>query len=366
VAPQPQLGLSAGQFANHNRQEEIMTKTGSRHRTARLAQVAVLAAFALGSAAASAMADPYPLTFQLNYPIAGFNAGYELAVQKGFYKDVGLDVKIEPGNGSQITAQLVAAGKADIAFADAAPVMKLISSGAKIKILATILQGNPNQVTALKKTGLKSVADIKGHTVAMPNGGSQVPMFPLVLAANGLKDSDVQIVNMPPESMVPTLMQGQVDVILGSIDYFAIQLKNLGAETTNFPFIDNGAPTVSTSIIASESFLAAHPDIAKAFVKASLKGWSAAIDDEASAVAAMKAMFPDSNEKLAPAQLDATKYLMCVNRAKFVGKALPVQWTDTVRILGEVGILPKDVKAETYYTYDYLPSESELRPCPLK
>ena len=74
------------------------------------------------------------LTFQLNYPAAGYNAGYELALVKGFYKDVGLDVTIEPGNGSQITAQLVAAGKADIAFADASPVMKLISQGAKMKV----------------------------------------------------------------------------------------------------------------------------------------------------------------------------------------------------------------------------------------
>jgi NitT/TauT family transport system substrate-binding protein len=57
---------------------------------------------------------------------------------------------------------------------------------------------------------------------------------------------------------------------------------------------------------------------------------------------------------------------MCVNRAKFVGKAQPVQWSDTVKILGEINILPADIPATSYYTYDYLPPESELRPCPLK
>ncbi|HYZ63768.1 MAG TPA: ABC transporter substrate-binding protein, partial [Acetobacteraceae bacterium] len=150
-------------------------------------------------------AELYPLTFQLNYPAAGFNAGFELALQRGYYKEAGLDVKIEPGNGSQITAQLVASGKVDVGFADAAPVMKLISSGAKMKILATILQGNPNQVTALKKTGLRSVADIKGKSVAIPNAGSQSSMFPLVLAAAGLKESDIQPVNMPPDSMTASL-----------------------------------------------------------------------------------------------------------------------------------------------------------------
>jgi NitT/TauT family transport system substrate-binding protein len=166
--------------------------------------------------------------------------------------------------------------------------------------------------------------------------------------------------------MVAALVQGRVDVILGSVDYFAIQLKTLGAETTNFPFIDNGAPTVSTSIIASDSFLAAHPDVAKAFVAASLKGWYAAVDDPAAAVAAMHTMFPDASEKTAPAQLEATKALMCVNRAKFAGKAEPAAWADTVKILGEIGTLPTNVPATAYYTYDYLPPDAQLRPCPLK
>ena len=118
--------------------------------------------------------------------------------------------------------------------------MKLISQGAKMKVLATILQGNPNQVTALKKTGLKSVADMKGRSVAVPNGSSQASMFPLVLAANGLKETDIKMVNMPPDSMIPSLLQGTVDVILGSVDSYGPQLASMGAETDNFRFIDFG------------------------------------------------------------------------------------------------------------------------------
>jgi NitT/TauT family transport system substrate-binding protein len=345
----------------------MQAKTARKHFSiAAVTAMLVLGMTQADCGAALAADAPVKLTFQLNYPAAGYNAGYELALVKGFYKDVGLDITIEPGNGSQITAQLIAAGKADIGFADAAPVMKLISSGAKMKVLATILQGNPNQITALKKTGLKSVADLKGRSVALPNGGSQVAMFPLVLAANNLKESDLKIVNMPPDSMIPSLMQGTVDVILGSVDAFGIQLKSMGVETDNFLFIDSGAPTVSTSIVAADTFLASHPDLAKSFVAASLKGWYAAIDDQAAAVAALKQVFPDANEKLAPGQIDATKFLMCVNRAKFVGKATPDQWSDTVKIFSQIGILPAEIPATAYYTYDYLPPESALRPCPLK
>ena len=343
----------------------IRGKHAIRSTIAKIAAVGLLAAAPLLFSAAPATAQT-KLTFLLNVPPAGYNAGFELAVEKGLYKAAGLDVTIEPGNGSQTTAQLIAVGKYDIGFADSAPVMKLISDGAKVRVLATILQGNPNAVTALKKTGLKSVADIKGKSVAMPNAGSQSSMFPLVLAANGLKESDIKLVNMPPQSMVAALIQGSVEVILGSVDQFDIQLRAQGQEFDSYLFIDSGAPTVSTSIIASEDFLAKNPDVAKKFVAASLKGWYATLDNPTEAVAAMKKMFPDANEKLAPAQIDATRFLMCVNRAKFVGKATPEQWSDTVKIFNKIGVLPESVPATRYYTYDYLPPESELRSCPLK
>ena len=335
-----------------------------RSTISKIAAVAWLAApLTLSAAPAAAQTK---LTFLLNVPPAGYNAGFELAVEKGLYKAAGLDVTIEPGNGSQTTAQLIAVGKYDIGFADSAPVMKLIADGAKMKVLSTILQGNPNAVTALKKTGLKSVADIKGRSVAMPNAGSQSSMFPLVLAANGLKESDIKLVNMPPQSMVASLIQGSVEVILGSVDQFDIQLRAQGQEFDSYLFIDSGAPTVSTSIIASEEFLAKNSEVAKKFVAASLKGWYATLDNPTEAVAAMKKMFPDANEKLAPAQIDATRFLMCVNHAKFVGKATSEQWADTVKIFNKIGILPENVPATRYYTHDFLPPESDLRSCPLK
>ena len=329
-----------------------------------MSRLALLCGLALAGPAQAADA-PTKLTFWLNYPAAGYNAGYEAAITRGYYKDAGLDVTIEPGNGSQITAGLIAAGKADIGFADAAPVMKLISQGAKMKVIATILQGNPNSVTALKKTHLTSVQDMKGHSVAMPNGGSQASMFPLVMQYAGLKEGDIKVINMPANSMVPALLQGTVDVILGSVDAYTPQLKSMGVDTDDYLFVNSGAPTVSTSIVASDAFLAAHPDQARDFVAASLKGWNAVIADKASGVAAMKQIFPDADEKLAPAQIDATLFLMCVNHAKFVGKALPEQWTATVKSFAAIGVLPGDVPASTYYSYDYLPPDAQLHACPL-
>ena len=76
-------------------------------------------------------------------------------------------------------------------------------------------------------------------------------MLPLFLKANNLKETDVNLINMPATSMVPALLQGQVDAILGSMDAYQIQLEAQGAQLDNFMFATHGVPTVSTSIFAS-------------------------------------------------------------------------------------------------------------------
>ena len=91
-------------------------------------------------------------------------------------------------------------------------------------------------------------------------GNAMAPMLPLFLSANGLKESDLVLINMPLTSMVPALLQGQVDAILGSMDAYQIQLEQLGAQLDNFPFADYGVPTVSTSIFASDQFIKDNPE----------------------------------------------------------------------------------------------------------
>ncbi len=311
---------------------------------------------------ASAVAQT-PVTFQLNWTAGGPNAGFAAAAGEGYYKQAGLDVTIVQGNGSANTAQLVASGRAQLAYADAVAVSQLIAKGAPMRIVATIYQSNPNEVSALKKTGIKSLKDLVGKKVGVPAGSSQTTMLPLLLKANGLKESDMQMINMPVAAMVPSLLQGQVDAILGSMDAYQIQLEQQGAELDNFRFADFGVPTVSTSIFASNSFIKENPDLLKKFIAASLKGWSFALDNPEKTIKHVKSIFPDVNEKLAAAELAAITPLFCSGGAKFIGKAKAAHWTRTQDLLSEVKLLPEGQDPKSYYTNEFLPPEAEMRPC---
>ena len=333
-----------------------------RKSISRLFMDAAIAA-GLALAAGNAVAANTPITFQLNWVAGGANAGFAAAVAEGFYRDAGLDVTLVQGNGSGNTAQLVANGRSEIAYADAVAVSQLIAKGAPMKVLSTVYQSNPNEVSALKKTGIKSIKDLAGKKVGVPSGSSQTTMLPLLLKANNLKESDVNLINMPPTAMVPSLLQGQVDAILGSVDSYQIQLEAQGAQTDNFMFADHGVPTVSTSIFANDSYIKNNPEVVRKFIAASLKGWYFALDNPEKAVKDLKSVFPEMNEKLATAELASIKPLLCSGGAKYIGKAEDALWVKTQDLLSEVKLLPAGQDPKTYYTNAYLPPASEMRAC---
>ena len=318
---------------------------------------------AVAVAATSAAAADTPIAFQLNWMAGGPNAGFAAAVAEGYYKDAGLDVTVVQGNGSANTAQLVANGRSQLAYADAVSVMQLIAKGAPMKIVSTVYQSNPNAVMSLKKTGIKSVKALAGKKVGVPSASSQTTMLPLLLKANDLKESDVNMIDMPVASMVPALLQGQVDAVLGSIDAYQIQAESQGAQLDVYRFADYGVPTVSTSIFASNDYLKSNPEVVKKFIAASLKGWSFALDHPAEAIKDLKKVFPEVNEKLATAELAAITPLFCSGGAKYVGKAEDALWTKSQELLAEVKLLPAGQDPKSYYTHDYLPPASTMRPC---
>jgi NitT/TauT family transport system substrate-binding protein len=327
----------------------------------KLSMIAMAALLTI-TATAVAAADT-PITFQLNWMAGGPNAGFAAALAEGYYKAAGLDVTLVQGNGSGNTAQLVANGRAQLAYADAVAVMQLIAKGAPMKVVSTIYQSNPNAVMSLRKANIKSVKDLVGKKVGVPSGSSQTTMLPLLWKANAIKEFDINAIDMPPSSMVPALLQGQVDAVLGSIDSYQIQAESQGAQLDVYRFADHGVPTVSTSIFASNDYLKSNPDVVKKFVAASLKGWSFALDHPEQAIKDLKKVFPELNEKLATQELAAITPLFCSGGAKYIGKAEDALWTKSQDLLAEVKLLPAGQDPKSYYSSDYLPPASQMRAC---
>lgn len=333
---------------------------------------AVLAAVALALTGCSNSATPpsggdtgsiAPVRLQLQWTWSGPTAGIAVAVEDGLFEEAGVDVTVEQGTGSGPAAQLVAGGGADMGIADATVIAQQVEAGAPLVIVASQNQISVISIQYLKSSGITTPGDLKGKRIAVPQGGGSGGfLFPLFLERNGLTEADVEVVNMAPTAMVPSLLQGNVDAIVGDVQVWAVALDDQGADWDQFIIADYGVAVPSQSMFTTQDYLNENPEGVRAVIAAALKGWSSALDDPQHAASAVKSLLPDSVESVTVGELKPLETLMC-SQSEYMGLLTPEYMESANDILVEAGLIKAKQDTATFTNWDFLPPASELRAC---
>jgi len=130
------------------------------------------AALAAALAFGSAQAQSTPIKFQLDWRFEGPSALFLVPVAKGYFKDAKLDVTVDAGNGSGGAVTRVASGTYDLGFADLAALMEFHANNPdapnKPVAIMMVYNNTPASVMALKKSGIKTPADLAGKKTGRP------------------------------------------------------------------------------------------------------------------------------------------------------------------------------------------------------
>ena len=244
-------------------------------------------------AAGVAHAQNKAIKFQLDWRFEGPSALFLQPAAKGYFKDAGLDVTIDAGNGSGATVTRVASGTYDMGFADMAALMEFHANNpdAPNKPVAVMMVYNnsPAAVLALKKSGIKTPADLSGKKLGAPVFDSGRKAFPIFEKANGV--SNVTWTAMDPPLRETMLVRGDVDAITGYSITSILNLEARGvanADIVVMPFADNGVKLYGNAIIASPKMLKENPAAVKAFLAAFAKGAKEVIANPEAAIAVVK------------------------------------------------------------------------------
>ena len=304
--------------------------------------------------------EPDSVTLTLNWLAGGPQAGFTYAKELGFYDEENLDVTIQEGQGSVTTAQLVATGGTEIGFADGMAAMQLRGQGAPVTIVSPILQTNAYATISLAETGIESIEDLRGKRVGVQPDGSPGLMLPAILQAHGLTEDDIDRVDSDPAALVPALLQGEVDAILGGADAQAVSIRAEGFETNEQFHADSGAPTIGLSIIVNDGMIDEAPDVIARFVRASIRGWHAARDNPQAAAQSIADAFPasatDLNQIVEQLMVDLS--VLCAEGADVIGDAPLEVWESSLEIgIDYMGMDP-DLPLEEYYTTEFIPSDA--------
>lgn len=246
---------------------------------------------ALAIAAAPAQAQPKPhdkVTLMLNWYLYSEHAPFFLGRDRNYYADEGIDLEIQEGRGSAVTAQAVAARSATFGYIDVTTMIKAAAKGAPLKSTGVLFQVSPMSVMGFADKNIKTPKDIIGKTVAVTPGDSMSQMWPVFLKANNITADQIKIVSGDAQTKLNAVMNGQADLLLGYVMDQAIKLQDAtGKPVHPIRFADSGVNQISSGIIANKGLLAENPDLVKRFMRASTKAAEAAEKDPTAAVDAM-------------------------------------------------------------------------------
>ena len=242
----------------------------------------------------TATAQETPIKFQLDWRYEGPATLFLVPLAKGYFKDEKLAVVVDAGNGSGGTVTRVASGAYDMGFADMAALMEFQANNptAPNKPVAVMMVYNntPAAVLALKKSGIKTPADLAGKKLGAPVFDAGRKAWPIFAKANGI--GNVNWTSMDPTLRETMLVRGDIDAITGFSFTSLLNIEARGVkaeEVVVMPYPSFGVKLYGNAIIVSEQFLAKNPEAVKAFLRAFTKGTKDVIADPKAAIATLKA-----------------------------------------------------------------------------
>ena len=242
----------------------------------------------------AAQAQNTPIKFQLDWRFEGPAALFLTPVAKGYFKDEKLDVTVDAGNGSGGAVTRVASGTYDMGFADLASLMEFHANNPdapnKPVAVMVVYNNTPASVMSLKKTGIKTPADLNGKKLGAPGFDAGRRAFPIFSKANNV--SSVQWISMDPPLRETMLARGDVDAITGFTFTSLLNLEARGVKAEDvaiLPYADYGVKLYGNVVIVSPKLIKENPAAIKSFLKAFSKGAKDVMANPAAAINDVKA-----------------------------------------------------------------------------
>jgi len=283
------------------------------------------------------------------------HTGMYVALEKGYYKDAGLDVEIvQPPEGGAL--QLVAAGKAQFAVSFQEEIGPALSSNNPLPVVAvaSIIDHNVSGLISLKKTGIESPKDLEGKRYASWDTPFEKAILSEIVEADGGDFSKVKLIPNTVTDVI-TALQTDIDVvwIYYGWDGVATELKGLETNYIAFrdinPIFDFYTPVLATS----EKYLKENGSQAKKFLEATAKGYEFAIANPEEAAEILVKNAPEVDIELAKKSqiFLAKEYKAEKNQWGTIEES---RWKTFYSWMYEKGLLEKDLKSEGF-TNEYLP-----------
>jgi NitT/TauT family transport system substrate-binding protein len=279
-------------------------------------------------------------------------APFYLALDKGYYRQAGLDVEFDY-NFETDGVTLVGSNNLQFAVVSGEQVLLARAQGLPVVYVMAWWQDYPVGVVAKKGQGITTPQDLAGKRIGLPGlfGASYIGLRALLDAA-GLKESDVTLDSIG-YNQVEALVSDQEDAVVIYANNEPFQLRALGYPVDMIRVADY-SQLASNGLITNETTIAENPDLVRRMVQATQRGVADAIADPDEAYEISKKYVENLEQADQTVQRQILDASIEFWKADQPGRSDPSAWENMYALLLEMGLVSKPMEVDKTFTNDFI------------
>ena len=316
-----------------------------------------------GTLTSLAVAQMASVTYVLDWVVSGRHAPYLVALEKGFYRERGIEAQIERGHGSAGAVKRVASGAAPFALADTSSlVLAQARERVDARLVAMVYSNAPHALAYVVGKGIRGPKDLEGKKIGATAGSSVREIFPAFARANGVDASKVNWVLSDAALLPSLLLAGQVDAMISflfEIPMIGRKAAPQGLQLAGMRYADYGLKFYSSGVMTKATLIRENPDLVRRLTHATLQGLLYAFDHPEEAVDLLRRRHPEVPREGAIPEVSMVRDLAMSegDKAHGIGYMSKEKMESTRQLMTETYRLTVVVPLEDLYTNEFLPKK---------
>jgi len=293
-----------------------------------------------------------PVTQVTNWFAQPEHGGQYAALQKGYYKDAGLEMTIQSGGPGISATQIVASGKADFGMGQGDEILFARQNGIPLVAVMAIFQKNPQALLFHKGQPIKNFSDLNGRKVYV---GSGVAYWEYIKKAYKLD----KVEELKYTGQLTNFISDPTSVTQSYVTSEPFALQQQGIDTDYLLNADSGYSPYGNVLFTTEKMIKEHPDVVKAYVEASIKGWEYYKDNYPEINQVIKEKNPDTPLDKMEFSAKAMSPFVYGDDAstKGVGYMTQNRWESLMKQLVDIGLLKSEIDVTKVFTTEFIPKK---------
>jgi NitT/TauT family transport system substrate-binding protein len=289
------------------------------------------------------------------YPQAE-HGGFYQALEKGFYRDSGIDVEIIPGGPGILVPQLMLSGQVDIAMGRSDDIIVYASQGLPFVIVGVYMERDPQAILVHEEDTVRTFADLNNRTIMA---------IPGVYWIEYLKQRyHIDFRQIPSNFGMAQFMADKTFIQQCFVTNEPYFVRKNGGHPRTLMLSESGYNPYRI-LFTTQGFLREHPEDVRKFVAASLRGWDDFMKGDPSPA---KALIAKRNVNMSDEFMDYSIRAMrdeniifgTMEAGERLGLMTRARMQQQVDVLNQLGIIPRPVPLEAFVRFDLLPKDLQV------